>query len=678
MDTLHKKDTSDAGGDSEIQDIINYKADDSIVYNMESKRCCSIKLCDVKYQKIKLDADLVDFDWTTYTLSAKGVPDTSGQPAGTPTFSEDGKDYKAKRMAYNFRTKKGIIYEVVTKEGDSYIHSEEVKKNEDESWFGQFSEYTTCDLDHPHYYFKAKKVKIIPEKVMVTGPANLWIGDVPTPIYLPFGIFPVKESQRSGIILPEYGQDAVLGFFVRNGGYYWAVNDYLGLKFTGQISTNGTWGLTLGSTYALRYKFTGSFSFSVIRTAPEDPDLPGVKAQNQYSFSWTHTEDPKSMPNSTFGASVNMQSSDYNSDRPYYRYPFAQHLLYLLHCLFAQLCAAPLSALPLTLRHEQNLVTHDIDFTLPTVRLSMSRYAPFKSKVQSEKPKWYESIGFSYSFEFQNQLNTIDSLLFSQASLNRFTMGVDQNIAIDAPFKVFKYFTLTPGFQYQERTYFKGQTQMWDPDTTYINNGGYMAPEYGHIVADTSWKFHSVRDFNASISFGTKLTGIYKFRGKYLKAIKHVFTPTISGNYHPDFGAPFWGYYRNVQYDAKGDIQQYSVLDPSAIYGVPGVGKLGSVNWSLGNNFEMKTFSKTDSTGNHEKKMGLLDQVNLSGGYNFAAIRCACCPSSWPLFQLNSSISLTWPPMPISAPTPPIQPTMQSAFMSGPCTTGCSVLPMPI
>ncbi len=482
----------------------------------------------------------------------------------------------------------------------------------------RYSEYTTCDLDHPHYYFKAKKVKIIPGKTMVTGPANLWIGDVPTPIYLPFGIFPIKESQRSGIILPEYGQDAVLGFFVRNGGYYWAVNDYLGLKFTGQISTNGTWGLTLASQYALRYKFTGSFSFSILRNRPEDPDLPGAKSTNSYSLSWTHTEDPKSIPNSTFGASVNMQSADYYAasritDTRLLNTSFNSAINFSHNFV-----GTPFS-LSINLRHQQNLLNHTIDFTLPTVRLSMSRYAPFKNKVQSEKPKWYESIGLSYSFEFQNQLNTIDSTLFSQSSLKDFTMGVDQNIAIDAPLKVFKYFTLTPGFQYQERTYFKGQTQSWDPDTTYINSGGVLAPEYGHIASDTSWKFHSVRDFNASISFGTKVTGIFKFKGKYLKAIKHIFTPTISGNYHPDFGAPFWGYYRNVQYDAKGDIQQYSVLDPSAIYGVPALGKVGSVNWSLGNNFEMKTYSKTDSSGNHEKKMGLLDQVNLSGGYNFAA-----------------------------------------------------------
>ena len=618
-DTIHKKDTVQLAEDSEIKDVINYKANDSIVYDMNTRRMLLYNTVDVKYQKIKLDANVVDFDWNSFTMGARGTTDSAGMPAGTPVFSEDGKDFKADSMKYNFKTKKGLVYHVVTKEGEAYLHVVSVKKNADETWFGNYAAYTTCDLDHPHFYFKAKKVKIIPEKVMVSGPANLWIGDVPTPLYVPFGIFPVKQGQRSGIVLPEYGQDAVLGFFLRNGGYYWSVNDYLGAKLTGQISTNGTWGLTLASQYALRYQFTGSFSFSLLRTRPADPDLPGQKTTNSYSFSWNHTEDPRSLPNSTFGASVQMQSADFYqesriTDTRLLNTSFNSSIS------FSHTFVGTPFSLSINARHDQNLLNRTIDFTIPTLRLSMSHITPFKGKIQSEKPKWYENIGIAYSFEIQNRLSTYDSILFQQQSLNKITFGVDQNFSIDAPFKIFKYFTLTPQFQYQERTYFKANNESWNPDTVYTIDPYSRRVDTlnGRIKYDTTWHVNSAHDFSASLTLGTKVTGIFKFKGKYLKAIKHVFTPSISANYHPDFGSDFWGYYRNVQTSANGTISRYSVFDPSAIYGIPTAGKQGALLWNLGNNFEMKTFSKTDSI-NHEKKLGLLDQVNLSGGYNFAA-----------------------------------------------------------
>jgi len=617
-DTIHKKDSVQLADNSEIQDIINYKANDSIVYDMNTRRMLLYNTVDVKYQKIKLDANMVDFDWNSFTMGARGTPDSIGRPSGTPVFSEDGKDFKADSMKYNFKTKKGLVYHVVTKEGEAYLHVVSVKKNEDETWFGNYAAYTTCDLDHPHFYFKAKKVKIIPDKVMVSGPANLWIGDVPTPLYVPFGIFPVKQGQRSGIVLPEYGQDAVLGFFLRNGGYYWSINDYLNAKLTGQISTNGTWGLTLASQYALRYKFTGSFSFSIIRTRPQDPDLPGQKTTNSYSFSWSHTEDPRSLSNSTFGASVQMQSADFYQESRVTDSRLLNTSFNSAINFSHNFVGTPFS-MQVTASHSQNLLNRTIDFTVPTLRLSMSHVTPFKSKITSEKPKWYEQIGFAYSFEFQNRLSTFDSILFQQQSLNKITFGVDQNFSIDAPFKIFKYFTLTPQFQYQERTYFKGNNESWDPDTVYVINPGHsVTTEDGRIKSDTVWRVNSAHDFSTSLTLGTKVTGIFKFKGKYLKAIKHVFTPSISANYHPDFGSDFWGYYKSVQSSPTGTVSRYSVFDPSAIYGIPTPGKQGALLWNLGNNFEMKTYSKTDSI-NHEKKLGLLDQVNLSGGYNFAA-----------------------------------------------------------
>jgi hypothetical protein len=617
-DTTHKVDTINTAEEGEIKDIITYKADDSIVYDMNTKHMLLYKSTDVKYQKIKLNANLVDFDWTTFTLSSRGMFDSVGQYAGKPVFSEDGKEYRADSMKYNFKTKKGLVYKVTTKEGDAYIHSEEVKKNENDEWYGKSSAYTTCDLDHPHFYFKAKKVKIVPDKVMVTGPANLWISDVPTPLYLPFGIFPVKQGKRSGLIIPEYGHDNVLGYFLRNGGYYWAANDYLGLKFTGMVSTNGTFGLGLASQYALRYKFNGTLAFTFTRSRPVDPDVPNAKSSNAYSLSWSHTQDPRSLPNSTFGSSIQIQSSNYNDVNRVTDNRRLNASLSSSVSFSHTFVGTPLS-LSINLRHSQNLTNGTMDFTLPTMRLSMSRVAPFKSKIRSDKPKWYENIGMTYSIEFQNHLTTYDSLLFREQTLRNFNFGFNQNFSVDAPFKILKYFNLTPSFQYQERTYFKGTDETWDRDTTYIIlPGGGIDTVRGKIKTDTVWRFNSSRNFEASISLNTKVTGIFKFKGKYVKAIKHVFTPQISANYHPDFGSNLWKYYASVQSDALGTIRRYSRLDPGAIYGIPGQGKEGSLTWSLANSFEMKTYSKTD-TVNHEKKVGLLDQVSLTGGYNFAA-----------------------------------------------------------
>ncbi|MDB5281839.1 MAG: hypothetical protein JWO06_914 [Bacteroidota bacterium] len=618
-DTIHKNDTVSADDQGDIKDIIKYSADDSIVYDMSTKKMFLYNKVDMKYQKITLTANRVDFDWTTFTMGARGTPDSSGKASGNPVFSDDGKEFKADSMLYNFKTKKGLVYHVITKEGEAYLHTEIAKKNEFDEMYGQGAEYTTCDLEHPHFYFKAKKVKIVPDKVMVTGPLNLWIGDVPTPIYLPFAIIPVKQGKRSGIVIPEYGSDPVLGFFLRNGGYYWGVNDYVGMKFTGMISTNGTYGIGVNTQYALRYKFNGSLAFSYTRSRPQDPDVPDAKLQNSNAFSlnWTHTQDPRSLPNSTFGANVAIQSSNfYNVNRVTDTRLLTPALSSTVN--FSQAFPGTPLSLSVNLRHAQNLTNGTIDFTMPTFRLSMSRVSPFKSKIKSDKPKWFESIGMTYSFEFQNHLSTYDSLLTRAETLKQFNFGFNQSFTIDAPIRVFKYFNLTPSFSYQERTYFKGTNDSWDPDTVFVINGGYIDTVRGRIKSDTVWRFNSSRTFTASLAFGTKVIGIYKFKGEGLKAIKHVFTPTIALNYNPDFSSPMWGYYGSVQSDALGHVVRYSRLDPGAIYGVPGPGRVGSLTWNLANNLEMKTYSKKDSV-NHEKKLGLLDQVGLSGGYNFAA-----------------------------------------------------------
>lgn len=616
-DSVPNNDTVDVASDGEIKDPIIYKADDSLVYDMNTKKMYLYNASDVQYQKIKLKAHGIDFDWNDFNLMARGHADSTGAYVNTPEFEDNGNKFEADSMKYNFKSKKGLVYKVSTQEGESYLHSDVVKKNEYDEWYGKGTKYTTCDLDHPHFYFKAKKIKMVPNKVLVTGPANLWVGDVPTPLVLPFGLFPVKQGRKSGLIMPEYGNDAIFGFFLRGGGYYWAMNDYVGLRFTTQVATNGTFGAGVSAQYALRYKFNGNISFYYLRSRPSDPDLPGAKSANSYSFSWTHTQDPKSIPNSTFGANVQIQSADYyaasrNTSQQLLNTSFNSGVNFTRRL-------GNLFSLNMNLRHTQNLLNRTIGFTLPEITLSMSRVSPFKSKVQTGKPKWYENIGFTYSLSFRNSLDAIDSTLFRTETLNKFRLGIQQNFRIDAPITAFKYLNINPSFDYTERTYFKVQRKFWDPDTVFTTNAtGKIDTLFGQVKTDTAWGFGSARNLGLSVSMSTKLIGIFKFKNSKLKAIKHVFTPTVSFNYTPDFGRQEWGYYRSVQNNADGRQGLYPVFGNDAVFGSAGTGRVASLNWSLLNNFEMKLFSKKD-TVNQERKVGLLDQVNLTGGYNFIA-----------------------------------------------------------
>jgi predicted regulator of Ras-like GTPase activity (Roadblock/LC7/MglB family) len=601
IDTIHHVDSvalKDKDDDSDIKDKITYKAKDSIVYDIATKKMYLYNGAETHYQKIQLNADKVQFDWTTMIMTAEGV-DSAGNMKGKPIFKDDGKEYRAGKMTYNFKNSRGKVFEVSTSEGDAYLHSEAVKRAEDQSWWGYKSKYTTCNLDHPHFYFKAKKIKLIPGKVIVTGPANLWIADVPTPIYIPFAIFPIKQGRRSGIIIPKYGSDATNGFFLRDGGYYWAANDYLGAKLTGTIYTNGSFDIKPSLQYKLNYLYSGSFAFAYVRTRPADPDLPGVSATNDFQVKWAFQLDPKAAPTNSFSASVNVSTANFNDanrvtdGNTLFSTSLNSNINYS-----KSFTSIPFLSLTISANHSQNLQNREIQITFPQVALTVSRVTPFKSKVSLSKPKWYENIGIAYSFKAQATINTIDSL---------------------------KYINITPNLTYNERWYFQTENESWvTQDQVLTLPGGYSVINPGlgsYLKSDTNFGFKAARDFSANLTVGTKVTGIFKFKNSHLKTIRHIFTPQVSGNYHPDFSTPFWGYYDNVRKSVfTPQPQLYSHFDnvQGLGYGLPPTGRYAAVNWALGNTFDIKVFSKKDSV-NHEKKIEGLLKVNISGGYNFAA-----------------------------------------------------------
>lgn len=622
VDTIN---ATDEGGD-EIKSKIFYQAEDSIVYDLENKMMYLYQKANMKYDKTVLDADSVDFDWNTFTLYANGMIDSSGNRSGTPVFKDNDKDYKANKMAYNFKTKRGKIFEVYTQEGEAYLQSNSVKKDEYDDWYGLNNKYTTCNLEHPHYYFRAKKVKLRPNKIIVTGPANLYVADIPTPLYIPFGIFPVKQGRRSGLVFPLFGEDARNGFFLKQGGYYWAINDNVSLKALMDVYTNGTFGVYPSISYVKKYKYSGNLSLAWIRSVPSDPDLPKLKAINDFRVSWNFNLDPRSAPTHTLSAAVNFLTSSYNkaqrvTDNRIFETSFNSNINY--QKTFPRV---PFLSMSLSLSHAQNIATKQFSVTFPVLRVNVSRVSPFKAKVSSGKAKWYESIGITYNFEAKNLLNTFDSLLLRSDIYKKMRFGMQHNVSIDAPFTLAKYLNVTPAFRYTERWYFQTVEKKWMPQDLVVidplGNQRIIPGFNGQLITDTVYGFNVVRDMDASITLSTKLIGIYNFKGKWIKGIRHIFTPSVSGFYRPDFGTDFWGYYKYVQTDVLNkNPLTYSPYDISSqLYGIPSQGMVGALNISLANNFEAKVFSKSD-TVKHERKIAPLERLNISGGYNFAALK---------------------------------------------------------
>ncbi|GIV34300.1 MAG: hypothetical protein KatS3mg031_1835 [Chitinophagales bacterium] len=604
---------------------IIYSARDSIIYDVDGEKVHLFGEAVAVYKDIRLTADYIVYDWLSSTLTAEVYKDSSGTPIGYVEFSEGDSKYKAKKIAYNFKTTKGKVYQVITQEGEGFIHGEQVKRNEYKEWYGYQGKYTTCNLEHPHFYIKAKKMKVVPDKVIATGPANLVVADVPLPVFIPFGLFPIKRGQRSGILLPEYGEEQTRGFFLRNGGYYFGFSQYVDAAIRADIYSNGSFGIKLGSSYKLRYRFSGNLSVNYGRNLSGERENPSsFRVINDFRVSWNHTQDNRSARNSRFNANVNFGTTTYDRNTAEDRDRILNSNLSSKISYSKAWAGKPVS-LSLVLGHDQNLNTGIINLQLPVFNLSVARIQPFQRKQRAGlRPRWYESIGFSYNFEAQNIISAVDSMFLSRQTFANARYGIRHTVPLSASFKVFKYFTLTPRFNYTERWYFQTIHKHWDPSVTYIPIGtdslGNVIYDSinGRLVTDTLTGFKGARDFNAGVSLTTKLYGQLNFRGK-LKAIRHVFTPSITFNYTPDFGKSFWGYYKTVQTSAEGATATYSVFDiVERVYGKPPRGTIGSIGFNLNNILEMKIFSRKDTVKN-ERKIKLLESFNISGSYNIAA-----------------------------------------------------------
>lgn len=619
VDTTKKKEPLDAP--------VIYEASDSIVFTKDGYAHLYGE-GKVNYQNIELTSAVITMNMDSSTVFAKGVADTTGVETGTPIFKDGETPYESKIMRYNFKTKKGFINNIVTQQGEGYVTSEEGKKGADDEIYMRHGKYTTCDNhEHPHFYLRLSMAKVRPKKNVVFGPAQLVVEDVPLPIAVPLGFFPFNSSYSSGFIMPTYGDEMNRGFYLRDGGYYFAISDQMDLKVLGEIFTKGSWGLSAASNYNKRYKFSGSFNASYLVTKTGEKNMPDYSVSKDFRIQWSHRQDAKANPNSSFSASVNFATSSYDrsslsslyNPQQYSQNTKASSVSYSRN--FPEIGLNISSTFNIT----QNTRDSSLSMTLPDVNISLNRIYPFKRKKSVGDERWYEKISLQYTGSITNSISTKDNLLF-KTPLTQWENGMQHKIPVSATFNLFKYINIVPSFNYTERWYLRKVKQSYDPSPASTD----------HVKRDTINGFNRLYDYNLSLQMNTKLYGMYKplfMKSKELQ-IRHVFTPTVSYTYTPDFGKSRYGYYDTYTYtDEDGEVRtvEYSPYE-GAVYGYPGKGMSQNISFSVDNNIEMKMKSDKDTTG--YKKISLIDQLGASLSYDVANKR-------WSDLSMNLRLKLT-------------------------------------
>ena len=575
---------------------------DSIVQDILNKKIYLYGESSIKYGDIKITAYNIIIDWNENTILAIGTKDSIGNAIGEPVFSEGNESFKAKEILYNLKSKKCIVNSIITQEGEGYIHGEKVKKLENDVLFLKKGEYTTCDAEHPHYSIRSNKIKLIPKKQIITGPAYLTFFNIPTPLFLPFGYFPNTEKKSAGIILPSYGESTSLGFFLKDAGYYLPLNDYLGLTLKGDIYTKGSWSLKGDFRYKKRYKFDGFLKVNYGNFITSETGFPDYRIQKDFFVNWSHKQDLKANPNFNFSANVNAGTSTFHKNNS-----FTSANNYLKNTFRSSINISkswegrPYN-LSSNLEHNQNNQTHKVNITLPNVTFSVNKLHPFRNIGNKGTKNWYDNIGIRYTLNTKNQISTTDSLLFHNSTLQNFETGMRHSIPISSSFKLFKYFTATQSINISERWYLKQIDKYWDG--TEVNT-------------DTLNKFTRGGEYNISSSINTKIYGMAQFNKGKIAAFRHVLTPNFSFTYNPSFVDEKYGFYKSVQVDSTGEMVQYSVME-NGIYGSPRKNKSGNIRLGINNILGMKIRSKNDTT-EKIKKITLIESLNINSSYNIFA-----------------------------------------------------------
>lgn len=596
-----------------IEAPVTYSADDSLVYDAKTRVAHLYGSAKMNYQNMKLSSDNVSMNLDSNLVRANGTTDSTAEGGikGKPEFTLSGQEYTSDSMAFNIKSKRGMIKGVYTAQDDGFLTGERAKRDSSGVVYIQHGRYTTCDKPHPDFYIALSRAKVRPGKDVVFGPAYLVVADVPLPLAIPYGFFPFSKKYSSGFIMPSYGEENDRGFYLRDGGYYFAISDKWDLKLLGEIYTRGSWGVSAASNYRKRYKYSGSFLFSYQNTKTGDKGLPDYISERSFKLQWNHQQDPKANPNSTLAASVNFASSSYernNLNSMYNPQTLSQSTRTSSVSWSRQFPNIGLSV-STTVNLSQSMRDSTINLTLPDLNISLSRLYPFKRKKAMGKERWYEKIAMSYTGQLSNSIAGKEDRILRANFAKEWKHGFQHNIPIQANFTLFNYINLNPSFNFTDRMYTNKIMRSWD--NVHLQE-----------KRDTIAGFYNIYNWSLNLAASTKLYGFWipnkKIFGNKIQAIRHVITPQITLSYSPNFGAPRYGYYASYQYtDASGNVKlvDYSPFQ-EAMYGVPGKTKTEMITWDVSNNIEMKIRSDKDSTG--YKKLSIIDELGASMSYNAA------------------------------------------------------------
>ncbi len=611
-----------------IESPVTFTAEDSLVYDASTKDAFLYGDSKVDYEEMHLNSEQVHINMDKSLVNATGVADSTSSKglSGTPVFKMGNDQYESDTIRYNFKSKKGFIDNAYTEQQDGFIFSEQAKRDANGNLYLSHGRYTTCDEEHPDFYIALSRAKIRPGKDVVFGSAYLVVADVPLPLAIPYGFFPFTKSYSSGFIMPSYGDENSRGFYLRDGGYYFAISDKIDLKLLGEIYTKGSWGISAASNYKKRYRYSGSFYFSYQDTKTGDKGMPDFVEQESFKIQWNHRQDTKANPFHSLSASVNFATSSYernNLSSMYNPQTMTQSTRTSSVSYSTQFSSIGMN-LSTTGNLSQNMRDSTISMTLPDLNISISRFYPFKRKKAAGKERWYEKISMSYTGHMSNSISTKEDKLMHSNLVKDWKNGFQHTVPISGNFTLFDYININPSFNFTDRMYTNKIMRSWD-ETRQVE------------VADTTYGFHNIYNWSMSVGASTKLYGTFqpnrKIFGDKIQAIRHVFTPTISFSYAPDFSARRYGYYETYQKtDANGNVSlvEYSPYS-NGLFGVPGSGKTGSISFDVSNNIEMKIRSKEDSI----KKISIIDELGASMSYNMATkVR--------PLSDLSMRLRLKW------------------------------------
>jgi len=570
----------------------------------------------VTYGNIEIKADSIVFNMKTNTVFASGVRDSTGKAHGTPVFKEGSQEYQADSLVYNFVTRKAIAYNIVTKQQEGLLHSKVTKLLDDGTSNISRSTYSTCDADNPHFYINLPRAKVYPGKKIISGPGNLVLEGIPLPLAVPFGFFPVqKKRAESGILIPKIGQEQQRGYNLTEGGYYFAISNFIDLALKGNIYTNGTWMLTAESNYNKLYKYNGQFSFSYANNISGHKGLSDYSKTTNYKIAWSYNQNPKARPGSRFSASVNMSSSGFDKTNSY---SVAEHINTQRQSSisYSKTWEGSPFNFSASMNHSQNVRNKTVSLNLPKINFNVSRLYPLKGKSAASK-KWYQELQFQYSASLDNQIGTYDSLLFTRKVWTKMKNGFKHEAPLSLQIRPFKNFSISPQVSYKGVLYTQKYTKRWEPD--YLDSA--LNKRVPTVVTDTARGIFYGQAINPSISasYSPQIFGTFTFRPESrLQAIRHVMKPSVSFSYIPVFKGLSSKMYREVQRDTLGNMTKYSIFGDN-IYGTPSLGtRSGTISLGLTNILEAKMFARNDTTGKPEK-VKLIDNFSINTSYNIFA-----------------------------------------------------------